>query len=226
MNWWRYNFWRYSENVRFEIQKRPQAVGCHTDSAVLWAAWVHAEPWTTRKRDRLVCEPDSHTVLPQTNTWGLSKIPVAFWSDRTPCASPLRALARVGFLPHSINILQIPWWYGDMDWYGMSCARPCAPLRGPAFLIPLYHALKFLSPPKMWLKGRGFFVNPHLFIEDHSIRGRNMLKPTPLFLEPTPAQKTSSTEPLLFKPSDTRVCSCQIAVVVVSIDTIASIQSI
>ena len=75
-----------------------------------------------------------------------------------PCA----VLRAWGFLPHSINILQIPWWYGDMDWYGMSCARPCALLRGPAFLMPLYHALKILSPPKMWLKGRVFFINPHM----------------------------------------------------------------
>ena len=29
--------------------------------------------------------------------WGLLKIPLSFWYDRTPCASPLRALARVGF---------------------------------------------------------------------------------------------------------------------------------
>ena len=69
-----------------------------------------------------------------------------------PCAL-LRAWV---FFPHSINILQIPLWYGDMMWYGVSCARPCALLRGPAFLMPLYHALKILSPPKMWLKGRGF----------------------------------------------------------------------
>ena len=76
-----------------------------------------------------------------------------------PCAL-LRAW---GFLPHSINILQIPLWYGDMMWYGVSCARPCALLRGPAFLMPLYHALKILSPPKMWLKGRFFFIiNPHI----------------------------------------------------------------
>ena len=74
-----------------------------------------------------------------------------------PCAL-LRAW---GFLPHSINILQIPLWYGDMMWYGVSCARPCALLRGPAFLMPLYHALKILSPPKMWLKGRGFYKSPY-----------------------------------------------------------------
>ena len=47
-------------------------------------------------------------------------------------------------------------------WYGMSCARPCSLLSGPAFLMPLYHALKILAPPKMWLKGRCFFINPHL----------------------------------------------------------------
>ena len=64
------------------------------------------------------------------------------------------------FLPHSRNILQIPLWYGDMMWYGVSCASPCALLRGPAFLMPLYHALKILSPPKMWLKGRVFYKSP------------------------------------------------------------------
>ena len=49
-----------------------------------------------------------------------------------------------------------------MMWYGVSCARPCALLRGPAFLMPLYHSLKILSPPKMWLKGRFFFYkSPH-----------------------------------------------------------------
>ena len=36
------------------------------------------------------CIPSSITM------WGLSKIPFTFWSDRTPYASPLRALARVG----------------------------------------------------------------------------------------------------------------------------------
>ena len=81
--------------------------------------------------------------------WGLSNIDVTFWQDRTPCASPLRALARVEVLatfnkypPNSMVI----WWYG------MSCARPCALLRGPAFLMPLYHALKILSPPQMALQ--------------------------------------------------------------------------
>ena len=41
-------------------------------------------------------------------------------------------------------------------WYGMSCARPCALLRDPAFLMPLYHALKILSATNRWRKGRGF----------------------------------------------------------------------
>ena len=85
-----------------------------------------------------------------------------------PCAL-LRAW---GFLPRSINILQIPLWYGDMMWYGVSCARPCALLRGPAFLMPLYHALKILSPTKMWLKGRGFFINPHM--TSHYIKWHDM----------------------------------------------------
>ena len=43
-------------------------------------------------------------------------------------------------------------------------ARPCALLRGPAFLMPLYHALKILSLPKMWLKGRFFYINPYTYI--------------------------------------------------------------
>ena len=30
--------------------------------------------------------------------------------------------------------------------YGMSCARPCALLRSPAFLMPEYHALKSYLP--------------------------------------------------------------------------------
>ncbi len=38
----------------------------------------------------------------------------------------------------------------------MSCARPCALLRGAAFLMPLYHALKILSATNRWLKERGF----------------------------------------------------------------------
>ena len=92
--------------------------------------------------------------------WGLSKIPVAFGRIGRLALRPCTLLRAWGSLPHSINILQIPWWYADMDWYGMSCARPCALLRGPAFLMPLYHALKILSPPKMWLKGRGFYKSP------------------------------------------------------------------
>ena len=75
-----------------------------------------------------------------------------------PCA----VLRAWDFLPHSINILQIPWWYGDMDWYGMSCARPCALLRGPAFLMPLYHALKILISPEDVIERTGFFINPHM----------------------------------------------------------------
>ena len=73
-----------------------------------------------------------------------------------------------GFLPHSVNILQIPWWYGDMDWYGMYCARPCALLRGPVFLMPLYHALKILSPPEDVMERTGFSINPHVLILAHA----------------------------------------------------------
>ena len=43
-------------------------------------------------------------------------------------------------------------------WYGMSCAHRCALLRDPAFLMPLYHALKILSATNRWRKGR-FFLN-------------------------------------------------------------------
>ncbi len=47
----------------------------------------------------------------------------------------------------------------------MPCARPCALLRGPAFLMPLYHALKILSATNRWLKARFFLnINPHIYI--------------------------------------------------------------
>ena len=48
-----------------------------------------------------------------------------------------------------------------MDWYGMSCARPCALLRGPAFLMPLYHALKILSPEDV-IERTGILINPQI----------------------------------------------------------------
>ena len=38
--------------------------------------------------------------------WGLSKIPVTFWYVRTPCASPLRALARVRISAYPIHRMQ------------------------------------------------------------------------------------------------------------------------
>ena len=75
-----------------------------------------------------------------------------------PCAL-LRAW---GFLPHSINILQIPWWYGDMDWYGMSCARPCVLLRGPAFLMPIMLSKSYLPRRCDWKDG--FFLNKSPYV--------------------------------------------------------------
>ena len=51
---------------------------------------------------------------------------------------------------------------GGFATYGMSCARPCALLRSPAFLMPLDDALKIWSAPKIWLKGRFLFTNPHI----------------------------------------------------------------
>ena len=38
--------------------------------------------------------------------WGLSKIPVTFWYVRTPCASPLCALARVRISAYPIHRMQ------------------------------------------------------------------------------------------------------------------------
>ena len=52
-----------------------------------------------------------------------------------------------------VNILEIPCWYGDMVCLALALAPSCTLL---TFLMPLYHALKILSPPKMWLKGRVF----------------------------------------------------------------------
>ena len=46
----------------------------------------------------------------QLNSWsyidGLSKIPVTFWYVRTPCAAPLRALARVRISAYPIHRMQ------------------------------------------------------------------------------------------------------------------------
>ena len=76
-----------------------------------------------------------------------------------PCAL-LRAW---GFLPHSINILQIPLWYGDMMWYGVSCARPCALLRGLHFWCLYIVLSKSYLPRRCDWKGRFFFIiNPHI----------------------------------------------------------------
>ena len=71
-----------------------------------------------------------------------------------------RSCARVFSLPHSIiNILQIP------CWYGMSCARPCALLRSPAFLMPLYHAMlsKSYLPRRCDWKDGGFHKSPYTY---------------------------------------------------------------
>ena len=38
--------------------------------------------------------------------WGLSKISLEFWYDKTPCASPLRALARVKISAYPIHRMQ------------------------------------------------------------------------------------------------------------------------
>ena len=76
-----------------------------------------------------------------------------------PCAL-LRAW---GFLPHSINILQIPWWYGHMDWYGMSCARPCALLRGPAFWCLYIMLSKSYLPRRCDWKDGVFYKTPSMF---------------------------------------------------------------
>ena len=66
----------------------------------------------------------------------------------------LRPLFFATFNKHLPNSMVI-WWYG------MSCARPYVLLWSPSFLMPLYYALKILSPLKMWLKGR-FLVNPYI----------------------------------------------------------------
>ena len=85
-----------------------------------------------------------------------------------------------------------------MDWYGMSCARPCALLRSPTFLMPLYHALKILSPPKMWLKGRGFYKSPNM-------SNWNVF----LDLSKTPYNTTKSCMTCPHPSPSTRMCSGQ-----------------
>ena len=97
------------------------------------------------------------------STWGLSKIPVAFWQDRTPCASPLRALARVVFfatfnkyVPNSMVI----WWYG-LIWYVLR--SPLRPLARPC----IFDASISCSQNPNYLPRRCdwkdvFFINPHI----------------------------------------------------------------
>ena len=51
------------------------------------------------------CKSEGNTKM----YMGVCEIPFWFWYDRTPCASPLRALAWMRVLSHSINNLQISW---------------------------------------------------------------------------------------------------------------------
>ena len=76
-----------------------------------------------------------------------------------PCAL-LRAWV---FLPHSINILQIPLWYGDMMWYGVSCARPCAPLARALHFWCLYIMLsKSYLPRRCDWKDGVLYRSPYI----------------------------------------------------------------
>ena len=100
--------------------------------------------------------------------WGCRKFLLLFGRIGPLALRPCALLRAWGFLPHSINILQIPLWYGDMMWYGVSCACPCSLLRGPAFLMPLYHALKILSPEDV-IERTGFFINPHMMFGDWKV---------------------------------------------------------
>ena len=81
----------------------------------------------------------------QKHIWGLSKSPLTFWYDRTPCASPLHALVRVKFLRHSICLT-------------LALAPSCAALRFWCLYImlsnPICHEDVIESP--------GLLINPHM----------------------------------------------------------------
>ena len=81
----------------------------------------------------------------QKHIWGLSKSPLTCWYDRTSCASPLHALARVEFLPHSICLT-------------LALAPSCAALHFWCLYImlsnPICHEDVIESP--------FIFINPHM----------------------------------------------------------------
>ena len=72
-----------------------------------------------------------------------------------PCA----LLRACGFLPHSINILQIPWWYGDMEYVLRSPLRPLA--RPCIFDASISCAQNPISPEDV-IERTGFLINPHI----------------------------------------------------------------
>ena len=55
---------------------------------------------------RMKTKKENQEQKNQQSKWGLSKIPVTFWYVRTPCASPLRALARVSISAYPIHRMQ------------------------------------------------------------------------------------------------------------------------
>ena len=72
-----------------------------------------------------------------------------------PCA----LLPRVFLLPHSKNILQIPWWYGDMVCLALALAPSCAALHFWCLYIMLS---KSYLPRRCDWKDGFFYESPHI----------------------------------------------------------------
>ena len=75
-----------------------------------------------------------------------------------PCAL-LRAW---GFLSHSINILQIPLWYGDMMWWCV-LRSPLRPLARPCIFDASISCSQNPISPEDVIERTGFFINPHIY---------------------------------------------------------------
>ena len=96
--------------------------------------------------------------------WGLSKIPFLFGRIGPLALRPCALFRAWGFLPHSINILQIPWWYdGDMViWYVLR--SPLRPLAQTCIFDASISCSQNPISPEDVIGRTGFFINAHICI--------------------------------------------------------------
>ena len=73
-----------------------------------------------------------------------------------------RYCARGVFLPHSINVLQIRWWYGDngLIWYVLR--SPLRPLARPCIFDASISCSQNPISPEDVIERTGLFINPQL----------------------------------------------------------------